>query len=109
MPGEQVLLFDDVADTGQSFKFTQKHLLKSQVRSITTASLFYKPHSVFKPDYYGFTTSAWIIFPYEVVEAMTFLADKWKKQGLTQATIKTRFVQFGFPEPIIEFYDRQAI
>lgn len=109
MAGEQVLLFDDVADTGESFKFTKDHLLKGNVQSLTTAALFYKPHSVFQPDYYAFETSAWIIFPYEVVEAMIFLADKWKKQGLTSAAIKTRFLQFGFPEKIIEFYGSQAI
>lgn len=109
LAGEQVLLFDDVADTGESFKFTKDHLLKGNIKSLTTASLFYKPHSLFQPDYYGFETSAWIIFPYEVVEAMTFLANKWTKQGLTSPAIKTRFLQFGFPEKIIEFYGRQAI
>lgn len=101
---EQVLLFDDVADTGESFKFTKDHLLKGNVQSLTTAALFYKPHSAFKPDYYGFKTSAWIIFPYEVVEAMIFLANKWTKQGLTPATINTRFLRFGFPKKIIQFY-----
>lgn len=104
LTGEKVLLFDDVADTGKSFQFTQKHLQINGVQSITTASLFYKPHSVFKPDYYGFETSAWIIFPYEVVEAMAFLADKWKKQGLAPAAIKIRFLRFGFPKKIIQFY-----
>ena len=108
LTGEKILLFDDVTDTGNSFQFTQTHLQKNNVKSITTASLFYKPHSVFKPDYYGFETSAWIIFPYEVVEAMIFLADKWTKQGLTPATIKARFLRFGFPEKIIQFYGRQA-
>jgi len=104
LTGEKILLFDDVTDTGNSFQFTQTHLQKNNVKSIITASLFYKPHSVFKPDYYGWETSAWIIFPYEVVEAMIFLADKWTKQGLTPATIKARFLQFGFPKKIIQFY-----
>ncbi len=109
LTGEEVLLFDDVADTGKSLKFTKTHLLKSNVQSLTTAALFYKPHSIFKPDYYGFETSAWIIFPYEIVEATSFLAKKWKKQGLTPAAIKTRFLQFGFSEKIIEFYGRKTL
>lgn len=109
LAGEKVLLFDDVADSGESLQFTQGHLLKGNIRSLTTASLFYKPHSVFKPDYYGFTTSAWIIFPYEVVEAMIFLANKWKKEGLTPAAIQTRFLQFGFPKKIIQFYGRHCL
>ncbi|MDZ7586622.1 MAG: phosphoribosyltransferase family protein, partial [Patescibacteria group bacterium] len=106
LTNEKVLLFDDVADTGKSFQFTREHLQKNKVKSITTASLLYKPHSIFKPYYYGYQTSAWIIFPYEVIEAMTFLADKWKKQGLSLHTIKARFLKFDFPPKIIKYYAR---
>ncbi|MCX6816859.1 MAG: phosphoribosyltransferase [Candidatus Beckwithbacteria bacterium] len=90
LKGEQVLLFDDVADTGESFKFTKSHLLKNNVRSITTASLFYKPHSIFKPDFYGYKTDAWIIFPYEKVETMKFLINKWQSRHLPQSLINSR-------------------
>ena len=90
LKGENILLFDDVADTGESFKFTKDHLLKNKVKSITTASLFYKPHSVFKPDFYGFTTSVWIIFPYEKVETMKFLINKWQSRSLSQSVINSR-------------------
>ncbi|KKS79921.1 MAG: Phosphoribosyltransferase [Candidatus Beckwithbacteria bacterium GW2011_GWA2_43_10] len=98
LTNEIVLLFDDVADTGQSFQFTKNHLQKNNVKSITTASLFYKPHSLFQPDYYGFKTSAWIIFPYETIESIKFLLNKWTNQGLTPSVIKARFLRFGFPK-----------
>lgn len=104
LTGEQVLLFDDVADTGESFKFTKDHLLRGNIKSLSTASLFYKPRSVFKPDYYGFQTSAWIIFPYETVEALKFLHKKWLSQGLTILVIKSRFLKLGFPQDIINLY-----
>ena len=104
LTGEKVLLFDDVADSGKSFQFTQKHLQINGVKSITTAALFYKPHSVFQPDYYGFKTSAWIIFPYERIEAMKFLANKWTIQGITLPAVKARFLRLGFPPKIIKSY-----
>ena len=98
LKGERVLLFDDVADTGQSFKFTKNHLEKNGVQSITTAALFYKPHSVFKPDFYGFETAAWIIFPYEKVETMKFLINKWRSRHLTEAEISRRLVKLNIPK-----------
>ncbi len=102
--GENILLFDDVTDTGHSLKFTQTHLKAKGAKTITTATLFYKPRSVIKPDYFGFTTDAWIIFPYEVVEAMKSLANKWAGRGVTQTAIQTRFVKLNFPRAIIKFY-----
>ncbi len=108
MAGEQVLLFDDVVDTGESLKFTKDHLLKSNIHSLTTAALFYKPHSVFKPDYYGFETSAWIIFPYERIESMKFLINKWQSRGLSQTQISSRLVKLGTPKSWIKFYVKSA-
>lgn len=104
LKGEQVLLFDDVADTGESFKFTKSHLLKNGVKSITTAALFYKPHSIFKPDYYGFKTVAWIIFPYEKVEALQFLSKKWLSAGLSQSAVRSRLSQLGINSAYLQAY-----
>ncbi|MFH0943005.1 MAG: phosphoribosyltransferase family protein [Candidatus Beckwithbacteria bacterium] len=98
MKGETVLLFDDVADTGHSFVFAKKHLKANGVKSITTAALFYKPHSIFQPDYFGFPTSAWIIFPYETIEAMRFLKKKWQAKGLTLAQIRVRLIKLNTPK-----------
>lgn len=108
MKGEQVLLFDDVADTGRSFEFTQKHLQANGVNSITTASLFYKPRSVFKPDYYGLETSAWIIFPYETIESMKFLVNKWQSKRVSRPQIFSRLVKLGTPKSWIKFYAQSA-
>lgn len=104
LKGESVLLFDDVADTGNSFIFAKKHLQKNGVKSITTAALFYKPRSIFKPDYYGFTTSAWIIFPYEAIEAMKFLNHKWQAKGLTPTQIKLRLIKLKTPQAWIDHF-----
>jgi len=104
MKGESVLLFDDVADTGHSFVFAKEHLQKNGVKSITTAALFHKPHSVFKPDYFGFSTNAWIIFPYEAIEAMTFLTKKWQVKGFTLTQIQSRLLKLNTPPAWVKEY-----
>lgn len=102
--GENILLFDDVADSGGSLEFVKKHLNRHRPESITTATLLYKPWSTFKPDYYGAETSAWIIFPYEAVDAINILGKKWQEQGLTREEITTRFRRLGISKRWIEFY-----
>lgn len=106
--GETVLLFDDVADTGESLKFVKKHLEKLGVKEVITATLFYKPHSTVKPDFYGTETTAWIIFPYDAVEAIYMFKDKWAEQGLSVTEIKKRFVQLGAQEEWLELYIDQS-
>jgi hypoxanthine phosphoribosyltransferase len=67
--GKTVLLFDDVVDTGETYEFAKKLLLeKYGAARVDTAALFYKPHSVIKPDFYSKETTAWIVFPHEVHE-----------------------------------------
>ncbi len=102
--GETILLFDDVADTGETLEFVKKYLEGRGVKKIYTATLFYKPHSSIKPDYYGTETIAWIIFPYELRETMDVLVDKWESEGLNEATIVDRFEALGFKRKMIEYF-----
>ncbi len=99
--GETILLYDDVADTGESLAFTKEYLKTRGVEKIITATLFYKPHSKLKPDYYGAETPAWIVFPYEIFEAMEMLTHKWSKQGLKPKEIQKRFDKMRFPPEYI--------
>jgi uncharacterized protein len=102
--GETVLLFDDVADSGESLEFVQKYLLAKNVKKVVTATLFYKPHSKIKPDYFGAETKDWIIFPYDAVESIKILGDKWAKNGREESEILNRFKALGFNKNIIEYY-----
>jgi len=102
--GENILLFDDVADSGGSLEFVQKRLQQLQPKTITTATLLYKPWSTFKPDYYGAETSAWIIFPYEAVDAINALGKKWQEKKLSQKEIKDRLGKLGINPDWIKSY-----
>jgi len=60
-----VLLLDDVADSGKTIQLVKSHLELGGVE-VRTATLFYKEHSVIKPDWYIHKISEeWLIFPWE--------------------------------------------
>lgn len=102
---EKILLFDDVADSGGSLEFVNRHLQAQNPRTITTATLFYKPWSTFKPDYYGHKTDAWIAFPYDAVhDGMFLLAKKWQAKGITKSTVISRLTKMGINKSWMKYY-----
>ncbi len=100
--GERILLFDDVADSGESLIFTTNLLKKRGAKQVSTATIFYKPHSSLKPDFFGAQTSAWIVFPFEPFEMIELIGGKWIDQGLSQEELAKRFNQFGFGAEITQ-------
>ncbi len=103
--GEKILLYDDVADTGESLKFVTDHLLhQEKVASVTTATLFYKPRSVVIPHYFGSTTDAWIIFPYDNAETIKELGQKWLAAGITQSEIQNRLARLNINPKVFAAY-----
>lgn len=102
--GESVLLFDDVVDTGESLLFVTDYLKQKGVSNVITASLYYKPHSKMRPDYFGAETSDWIIFPYDVVETIDTLSAKWHKESVSTEEMRQRFEKLGFAEEWISHY-----
>ncbi len=101
---ERILLFDDVADSGKSLEFAIEYLKEKKVSDITVATLFYKPHSSIKPDYYGAETSDWIVFPYDAVEGIDILGKNWRKSGVKEAEIKNRYKKLNFKEDLVNYY-----
>ncbi len=68
--GKRVLVVDDVADSGHSLRVAVKHLRRKGAREIRVCTLYVKPKSIFKPNYFARKTSKWIIFPWERLEAI---------------------------------------
>ena len=66
--GKDILLVDDIADTGESLAATIEHLKEKAVKSISVATLIKKPQSVFTPDFFVRETPDWVIFPWEINE-----------------------------------------
>jgi hypothetical protein len=73
-------------------------------RSIRTATLCYKPHSVVTPDFYAFRTSAWVVFPHETREFIDISTNKWMSEGLSMDEIKSRLIMIGVTPEQVELY-----
>lgn len=72
--GKTVLVVDDVADTGHSLKVVAEHLQRRGAKDLRVCTIYMKPQSIFRPDFYAKTTRKWIIFPWERLEAIRLIA-----------------------------------
>ncbi|MGC8645821.1 MAG: ATP-binding cassette domain-containing protein [Thermoplasmata archaeon] len=79
-----LLLVDDIADTGKTLKAAMDELGKRTRKRIVTATLVYKPQSIFKPDVFVYTVdnNTWIVFDYEETETVTRFMRKGNREGL---------------------------
>jgi len=101
---KRVILFDDVNDSGESLEYALKYLGHFGPSSITTATLFHKPHAKMKPNFIGSITDAWIVFPHERREMIDGFALKWRKNGLKNKEIKERLIKIGLPEKEVNIF-----
>lgn len=76
---KRVLVVDDVSDTGHSLRVVVDHLRRKPVKELRVCTLYMKPQSIFRPDYYASTTKKWIIFPWERLEAVHLISKKFKE------------------------------
>lgn len=102
--GESILQFDDVADSGKTLEVAKDYILKCGAKNVDTATLFYKPRSIFKPEYYSETTKAWVIFPHEIREIVDQAGKKWLQNGLSKSEVIARFSSLGLPKEQTEYF-----
>jgi hypoxanthine phosphoribosyltransferase len=76
--GKRVLVVDDVSDTGHSLRVVANHLQRKPVKELRVCTIYMKPQSVYRPDYYSRTTRKWIIFPWERLEAVHLISKRFK-------------------------------
>lgn len=107
--GKKILLFDDVADTGESLLFASDYLLEQGATEVKTATLFFKERSAIIPDFYASLVNAWIIFPFELREMTSLLVNNWREQGINEATIEERLSKLNFSEKIIKYFYKKII
>lgn len=69
---QTILIVDDVADSGKSFKLAVDFFKKNGVKKIYTVAVYYKSQTKFIPDFVCRKIDKWIIYPYELKE--TYLA-----------------------------------
>lgn len=105
--GKRVLVVDEVADSGGSLKLVKAHILEQGALEVKTATLYCKPQSVFKPDFYEKETDCWIVFPWEIKETVRKLFEAQKRDvaGFKKETAK--LVGVGVPKRLIERFVKE--
>lgn len=105
--GKKILLADDVADSGKSLKLVYDRLVERGASEIKVATLYYKPWSTFKPDFYSRETEAWIIFPWERYESIKKLGGKMKGEGKSFREMEREFIKMGLEPHIVRKFLRE--
>jgi len=106
--GKNVLIVDDVSDTGESLKVAIDHVAEKGAKAIKTATLYYKPHSKFKPDFFVESTGDWIIFPWERLEATKLLIQEAKAQNREMETVRQTLRECSMSDSIIDLLFKLA-
>jgi hypoxanthine phosphoribosyltransferase len=100
--GVKVLVVDDVADTGESLKVAVDHLDVCGAKAVKTATIYYKPQSIFKPDFFIVQTEQWVVFPWERFETTRRLLDEAQKKGKSLDFVKETLTGAGVDSSVVE-------
>ena len=87
--GKKILLVDDVSDSGVSLEYAIQYLRMKKPAEIKIATLYYKPWSSLKPDFYIEETSSWIVFPHERME---FMAEQYRDKNMSNGEAREYFI-----------------
>jgi hypoxanthine phosphoribosyltransferase len=107
--GKRVLIVDEVADTGKSLQLVKEHIIQQGAREARIVTVYYKPWSTIKPDYYAKETSRWIVFPWEIKETVRKLMKKCSEKGRPLEEETAKLVKAGIPASLIERFLREIL
>ena len=99
---KNILVVDDVSDTGESLKVALDHVVGKGAADVKTATVYYKPHSIFKPDFFADSTSDWIIFPWERLEATKLLIQEARSEGRDLDSVRQTLKACGIQDGTID-------
>jgi hypoxanthine phosphoribosyltransferase len=99
---KSLLVVDDVADSGLSLQVAVEHLKARGAKEVRTTTLYYKPWSIFTPDYYARETRAWLVFAHEMAEFMRLRMKARETEGTSPETMRNEFIQLGIPKFLVD-------
>jgi hypoxanthine phosphoribosyltransferase len=105
--GKKVLVVDEVADTGKSLGLIKKHVIEQNAAEVKTATVYYKPWSIVKPDYYEKETGLWIVFPWETKETIRKIVKKCAHEGKSVKEETAKLVKAGIPADLATRFLRE--
>ncbi len=101
--GKIVLIVDDVADSGKSLRAAIEHIRLKDPKEISSATLYYKKHSIIMPDYFIKETQSWIVYPWEYGEFVAFQYNQLR-DSMSVKDISKKLKDIGIPSPLVETY-----
>lgn len=96
LTGRDVVIVDDITDTGESMKVAVDYIKTLNPRNIRSATLRHISGGKFTPDYYGDEIAwRWVVFPWNIVEDMCNIipkiSDGAKDLGEIRKRLKANF------------------
>lgn len=107
LKGKNVLLVDEVADTGDSLYTAVDHVKELGASGIRSAVLHLKPTSCVIPDFYIIKTKAWTVYPWENRESIIALVRMFKAENKSTSMkeIRDRLVfEVGFEPTVADYF-----
>lgn len=102
--GERVLIFDDIADSGETLEVAKQYAAMHGAKEIDTATIAVKNWTKVMPNYYAFSSGEWIIWPYEVRETIALLSSMWKERGDSPIVIKKQLLKIGINQEEVALF-----
>ncbi|MHA3965152.1 MAG: phosphoribosyltransferase [Candidatus Thorarchaeota archaeon SMTZ1-45] len=107
MKDKNILLVDEVADTGDTLQHAIDHVKALGAKGVRSAVLHYKPTSIVKPDYFMVETTSWTVYPWENRESIIALVKVFKSENpsLSMKDIRDKLVfEVGFEPTVADYF-----
>jgi hypoxanthine phosphoribosyltransferase len=102
--GKIVLIVDEVADRGESLEVAKAHAVQQGASNVKTATMYCKPWSKIKPDYYGEETKCWIVLPWEINELVKLICKKHKAEPSIFRAELAKLSEAGVSKQLIKYF-----
>ena len=100
-----ILLIDDISDTGKTFIRGVKYLKELGATHITTAAPFIRQGSDYEPNFYvKEMIDEWVVFPYDIRETVEAIQTNLSKSGKTINDISKQLSQIKIPKRYVARY-----
>jgi len=107
--GKRVLVVDEIADTGKSLKLVKEHITEQGATEVKIATVYYKPWSIIKPDYYEKETRCWVVFPWEIKETVRKIVKRYKGERKSVEEEAAKLVKAGISEELVKKFLKEIL
>jgi hypoxanthine phosphoribosyltransferase len=105
---KRILIVDEVADTGKSLQLVRQHIVEQGAKELKILTVYYKPWSTVKPDYYSKETSDWVVFPWEIKETIGKILRRSRERGQHIEVEAKKLVEAGVPAQLVERFVKEV-